>query len=305
LFLRDNILELQLQLMVLDQLWHLVRKAACTSMWSTYKVLNHFICSGFAYGTISNLLPPPLLIPILTVGWKLGSLLGYKPYYYAVVEAPYPSKAACTSMWSTYKVCLNHFIWSGWAYGTIGNPLPPPLLIKILTVGWKLGSLLGYTPYYYAVVEAPYPSKAACTSMWSTHKVFEPLHLHMQWTGIWNHWQPVTIALVVPDFDSQLKGRVLCGATNHTIMQWLRLHTHPKLLAHQYGAHIRCLNHFICSGWAYGTIGNPLPPPMLTQILKVGWHPPGSHCWAPNHTIMQCLRLERVINAFASRVACY
>jgi hypothetical protein len=36
----------------------------------------------------------------------------------------------------------------------------------------------------------------------------------------------------------------------------LRLHTHPKLLAHQCGAHIRCMNQFICSGWAYGTIGN-------------------------------------------------
>jgi len=43
-------------------------------------------------------------------------------------------------------------------------------------------TLLGYKPYHYvAVVEAPYPSKAACTSMWSTYKVFEP----MQWMGIW------------------------------------------------------------------------------------------------------------------------
>jgi len=79
-----------------------------------------------------------------------------------------------------------------------------------------------------------------------------------------------------------------CWATNHTIMQWLRLHTHPKLLAHQCGAHKRCLNHFICSGWAHGT-GNPLPPPLLIQILTVGWKL-GSHCWARNHTaIMQCL----------------
>jgi hypothetical protein len=50
-------------------------------------------------------------------------------------------------------------------------------------------------------------------------------------------------------------------------MQWLRLHTHPKLLAHQCGAHIRCMNHFICNGWAYGTIGNPLPSPLFTQIF--------------------------------------
>jgi hypothetical protein len=64
-----------------------------------------------------------------------------------------------------------------------------------------------------------------------------------------------------------------CWATNHTTMQWLRLHTHPKLLAHQcqYGAHMRCMIHFICSGWAYGTIGNPLPLPLLTQILTVCW----------------------------------
>jgi hypothetical protein len=32
------------------------------------------------------------------------------------------------------------------------------------------------------VVEAPYPSKAACTSMLSTYEVFEPLH--MQWRVI-------------------------------------------------------------------------------------------------------------------------
>jgi len=61
------------------------------------------------------------------------TLLGYKPYHYADVEAPYPSKAACTSMWSTYKV-LNHFICSGCAYGTISNPLPSPMLTQILKV---------------------------------------------------------------------------------------------------------------------------------------------------------------------------
>ena len=99
--------------------------------------------------------------------------------------------------------CLNHFICSGRACGTIGNPLPLPLLIQILTFGCKLGS----------------------------------------------H----------------------CSTTNHTIMQWLRLHTHPKLLAHECGALILwCMNHFVCSGWAYGTIGNPVPPPLLSQILTVG-----------------------------------
>jgi hypothetical protein len=39
--------------------------------------------------------------------------------------------------------------------------------------------------------------------------VFEPLH--MQWMGIWNHRQPVTIALLDPDFDSRLKAWVTAG----------------------------------------------------------------------------------------------
>jgi hypothetical protein len=72
-------------------------------------------------------------------------------------------------------------------------------------------TLLGYKPYHYAVVEAPYPSKAACTSMWSTYKVFYPLHMQWQWMGIRNHQQPVTIALVYPDFDSRLKAWVTAG----------------------------------------------------------------------------------------------
>jgi len=64
---------------------------------------------------------------------KLGSLLGYKPHHYALVEAPYPSKAAYTSIWSTYKVYEPlHMQWMGiW---TIGKPLPSPLLTQILTV---------------------------------------------------------------------------------------------------------------------------------------------------------------------------
>jgi hypothetical protein len=52
--------------------------------------------------------------------------------------------------------------------------------------------------------------------MWSTYKVFE-LHI-MQWMGIWNHWQPVTTALVVPDFDSRLKASVTAGL--QTIPLW-------------------------------------------------------------------------------------
>jgi hypothetical protein len=86
-------------------------------------------------------------------------------------------------------------------------------------------TLLGSKPYHYAVVEAPYPSKATCTSMWSTYMVFEPLH--MQWMGIWNHRQPVTNTLFDPDLDSRLKAWVTAGL--QTIPLW-------------------CLNHFICSG---------------------------------------------------------
>jgi len=46
-------------------------------------------------------------------------------------------------------------------------------------------------------------------SMWSTEKVFDLIY--MQWIGIWNHRQPVTMALVVPDFDSWLKAWVTAG----------------------------------------------------------------------------------------------
>jgi len=70
-------------------------------------------------------------------------------------------------------------------------------------------TLLGYKPYHYAVVDAPYPSKAACTSMWSTCEVFEQLHMHSM--RIWNHRQPFTTALVDPGFDSRLKAWVTAG----------------------------------------------------------------------------------------------
>jgi len=128
--------------------------------------------------------------------------MGYKAYHYAVVEAPYPSKAACTSMWSTYKVNEPiHMQWMG-----IWNHRQPVTIALVdpdfdsRLKAWV--TLQGYKPYHYAVVEAPYPSKAACTSMRCTYKVYEPLH--MQWMGIWNHQQPVTIVLVDPDFESWL-----------------------------------------------------------------------------------------------------
>ena len=140
-----------------------------------------------------------------------GSLLGYKPYHYAVVEAPYPSKAACTSMWSTYMVFEPLRMqwmgtWNHWQPVTIALVVPD---FDSRLKAWVI--LLSYKPYHYAVVEAPYPSKAACTSIWSTYKVYEPPH--MQWMGIWNHWQPVTTSLVDsnPNFDSRLKAWVTAG----------------------------------------------------------------------------------------------
>ena len=120
--------------------------------------------------------------------------MGYKPYHYAVVEAPFQSKAACTSIWSTYKVYESlHMQWMGiWNHR---QPVAIALVDPDFDCRLKaLVTLMGYKPYHYAVVEAPYPSKAACTSMWSTYKVYESLH--MQWMGIWNHRQPFTIALV-------------------------------------------------------------------------------------------------------------
>jgi len=106
--------------------------------------------------------------------------------------------------------------------------------------------------------------------MWSTYEVFEPLH--MQWMGIWNHQQPVSTTLVDPDFDSRLKTWVWVTLLGYKPYHYavVEAHTHPKLLAHQYGPQIMCWNHFICSGWVYGTIGIPLPPQLLIQILTVG-----------------------------------
>ena len=112
-----------------------------------------------------------------------------------MVEAPYPSKAACTSMWSTSKVLEPlHMQWMGiWNHRQLVTiALVFPDFDSCRLKAWV--TLLGYKPYHYAVVEAPYPSKAACTSMWSTYKVCEPLH--KQWMGIWNHWQPITPTLV-------------------------------------------------------------------------------------------------------------
>ena len=114
-------------------------------------------------------------------------------------------------MWSTYEVfepC--HMQWMGiWNHQQrVTTALVDPDFDSWLKAWVTAG--LQTIPVYSD--EAPYPSKAACTSMWSTYEVFEPRH--MQWRGIWNHWQPVTIALVDPDFDSQLKAWVTAGQQN-------------------------------------------------------------------------------------------
>jgi hypothetical protein len=107
-------------------------------------------------------------------------------------------------MWSTYKVFEPlHIQWMGiWNHWQ-------PITIALVDPDFDSRLKAWVTAGHYAVVEAPYPSKDACTSIWSTYKVFEPLHI--QWMGIWNHWQPVTIALVDPDFDGRLKDWVTAG----------------------------------------------------------------------------------------------
>jgi len=128
-----------------------------------------------------------------------------------VLEAPYHPKLHAHQCGAHIR-CLNHFICSGWAYGTIGNLLPSPLLSQICfdsQLKARVWVTDGLQTIPLCSVEAPYPSKADCTSMWSTFKVFEPLHMHLM--GIWNHQQPVTIALVDPDFDRRLKAWVTDG----------------------------------------------------------------------------------------------
>jgi hypothetical protein len=97
---------------------------------------------------------------------------GLQPYHYrmhyAVVEAPYPSKskAVCTSTWSTYKVYEPlHMQWMGiWNHRlpftiALVDPDFDSWLKAWVTAGVQT------IPLPYAVVEALYPSKAACTSM--------------------------------------------------------------------------------------------------------------------------------------------
>jgi hypothetical protein len=86
-------------------------------------------------------------------------------------------------MWSTYKVYEPlHMQWMG-----IWNHRQPVTIAHVdqdfdsRLKAWVTAGLQTI-PYHYAVVEASYQSKAACTSMWSTYQLYEPLH--MQWMGI-------------------------------------------------------------------------------------------------------------------------
>jgi hypothetical protein len=87
-------------------------------------------------------------------------------------------------MWSTYKVYgpLHMQLMGIWNHRQpVTIALFDPDFDSRLKAWVNAG--LQTIPLPYAVVKAPYPSKAACTSMWSTCKVYEPLH--MQWMGIW------------------------------------------------------------------------------------------------------------------------
>jgi hypothetical protein len=64
-------------------------------------------------------------------------------------------------------------IWNHWQHFIIA--LVDPDFDSRRLKAWI--TLLGYKPYHYAEVEAPYPSKAACASMRSTYNVVEPLHM--------------------------------------------------------------------------------------------------------------------------------
>ena len=67
--------------------------------------------------------------------------------------------------------------------------------------------------------------------MLSIYKVLEPLH--MLWMAIQHHHQCVLVTQVDLDFDIRAEILDHSRALNHAIVQWLRLHTHPELIAHQ------------------------------------------------------------------------
>jgi len=51
--------------------------------------------------------------------------------------------------------------------------------------------------------------------------------------AIQHHHQCVLVILMYLNFDIRAEILVHIRAMNHAIVQWLRLHTHPELIAHQ------------------------------------------------------------------------
>ena len=102
-------------------------------MWSTYEVYEPCHMQWMGIWNHRQPVTIALVDPDFDSRLIFGSLLGYKPYRYAVVEAPYPSKAACTLMWSTYKV----------VEPLQGNPLPSPLLTQIFQSAESLAHTAG------------------------------------------------------------------------------------------------------------------------------------------------------------------
>jgi len=117
-------------------------------------------------------------------------------------------------------------------------------------------------------------------------KGYEPLH--MQWIGIWNHWQPVTMALVVPDFDSRLKAWVTAG------LQTIPLCSGWGSIPIQNCLHINVEHISGVQTNSYAVDGHmepsatryhgPCCPRFWQSAESLG------HCWATNHTTMQWLR---------------
>jgi hypothetical protein len=82
-----------------------------------------------------------------------------------------------------------------------------------------------------------------------------------------------------------------CWVSNDTIMQWLRLSSHMEWFPHPFQTCKRWLTNIVYSWWGYGAPTMLLLPHLWDQIWKVGWKSM-DHCWVPNNTIMQWLRLS-------------
>ena len=82
------------------------------------RYLTTFICCGWAHGTFIMWLPLHVFIQMWEVQWNPASLLGYKGYHCAVVEALTQDGRVLTSPSNIWKVFENlHMLWMGtWIY---------------------------------------------------------------------------------------------------------------------------------------------------------------------------------------------